>query len=397
MQIGADMIKGVITQPVIANVDWLALTVRFEDVVDWERIAAPKSHRLRVLGGTAVWGKRILLVNETADKVATILAEPRNARMFAANTGLIEIANEWLYHGAGWERILWLLQNVVPFEIIGISRLDLCADFTPNVMQQDIIMGLYQSRFYVQGKRNGVNFWSTTAEVSKYADDQQRRRALASYLAPWTINKRIPHSQSWGHKTSEVKWKIYYKTRELVEVDDKPYIRDQWEAEGLDVKDVWRLEVSMKYPHRLLLADRPITYNIFCEEWPSILRSMYQTRFTIRRDEGHADKTNDEIIDFLPALSNGGVSVKCRPALTKSEHYGRITLLRRLLKSMEDEAVLLDDTAREGCLALIETIVERDELDNYFEAVEGKSLADYIEDVRVDAYSRVATCNMGRL
>ena len=397
MQVGADMIKGVIDQSVVANVDWLALTVRFEGVVDWERVSAPKSHRFRVLGGTAVWCKRILLVNDTADKVATILTEPRNERMFAANIGLVEVANEWLYHGAGWEKILWLLQTVIPFEVIGISRLDLCADFTPTMMQQDIIMGLYESRYYVQGKRNGVNFWSTTPKVSKYADDKKRRQSLASYLAPWTINKRIPHSQSWGHKTTEVRWKIYYKTRELVEVDDKPYIRDQWKAEGLDVKDVWRLEVSMKYPHRILLADRPITYKVFCEEWPSILRSMYQTRFTIRKDEGHADKTNDGIVDFLPALSNGGVSVRCRPALTKSERYGRITLLRRLLKSMEDEAVLLDDTAREGCLALIETIVERDELDTYFEAIEGKGLADYIEDVRVDAYSRVAKCNVGRL
>lgn len=392
MQIGADMIKGVVAQSVIANVDWLALTVRFENVVDWEQVPAPSQHRFRILGGTAVWLRRILLVNETADKVATILAEPRNHRMFAPNVGLVEVANEWLYHGRGWEYIIFRLQQVVPFEVLGISRADLCADFNPTLAQRDIIMGLSQSRYYVQGKMNGAGFWSITPPVSAKANEKQRRKALASHLAPWAVGDRVPHSQSWGHKTSEVKWKVYYKSRELVEVEDKPYIRDQWECEGLDVKDVWRLEVSLKYPHRLLLADRPITWPLFNAEWPSILRSMYQSRFTVRRNEHHADRSNDTIVDFLPALSEGGVSLRCRPSIAKSERYGRITLLRRLVKSLEDDAVLLDDCAREGCYALIESIVERDELQNYFTAMSGKELADFIEEGRVNAYSRNATC-----
>lgn len=40
---------------------------------------------------------------------------------------------------------------------------------------------------------------------------------------------------------------LYNKSQELREVKDKPYIREVWEKNGLDVsKDVWRLEVSMR-------------------------------------------------------------------------------------------------------------------------------------------------------
>lgn len=386
MQVGCNVKGGLEIQSVVANVDWLAVTVRFGSIPDWEHIQDPPDHRLRVLGCTAIWKDRVLLVNDADVKVATILSRPRNSKLMHPNVGLIEIANEWLYHGAGWPWIFHVIRQVAPFEILGISRADICADFNPNPLQRDVIVGLSENRYYVGGKRNGAGFWSSTIDKS-----------LAAKLAEWTLREHLPHCQTWGHKTSDVKWKIYYKTRELYEVEDKPYIRDQWEVEGLDVRDVWRLEVSLRYPHRLLRAGMPITYEIFNHEWWSILRSLYQTRFEVRRNEGHADRSNDELIDFIPALSVAGTDLKCRPSVNCNRKNGRIPLLRKLVKSVEDEPVLMNDTAREGVLWLVDSIVTEDHLHDYFTAMVGEDVASWMESVRVDAYSRVAACKVGGL
>lgn len=378
MQANPSCLEGVGSQSVVANVDWLALTIRFETPPRWDAVADPQEMRLRVLGGTAVWLDRVLVCTQFGDKVATILAHPRNAKLFAPNVGLLEIANEWLYHGWGWRFIIYRIRSVLPFEIVGISRADLCADFNPSPLQQSVIMGFFRDEYYVAGKKSGVDFWS-----------QGQSSAIAAKLAPWTRAIKLPHQQSWGHKTSEVKWKLYYKSRELLEEEDKPYIRDRWAEEGLDIADVWRLEVSIHYPHRLLLHGQPVSYDLFNTEWLSLLRSLYQTRFQVHRNEGHKDKSNDTSIDFLPPLSMGGVDLRCREPLSQSQRFGRITLLRKLVKSLDDEAVLLNDTAREGVLWLVSSIVEEDRLDNYFHAMVDKDIADWIEDTRVDAYSRM--------
>lgn len=377
MQANPTIIKGGESQSVVANVDWLALTIRLEKPPKWDAVSDPEGMKFRVLGNTAVWLEHVIVCTEYGDKVATILTHPRNAKMFEPNVGLLEIANEWLYHGWGWRYIIYRIRQVLPFEVVGISRADLCADFNPTPLQRSVIMGFFRDEYYVAGKRSGVDFWS-----------QGQSSDIANKLAPWTRNVKLPHQQSWGHKTSEVKWKLYYKTRELLEEKDKPYIRDRWEEEGLDIADVWRLEVSIHYPHRLLLHNQPVSYELFNTEWLSLLRSLYQTRFQVHRNEHHKDKSNDTAIDFIPTLSLGGVDLRCREPIAKSQRYGRITLLRKLVKSMEDEAVLMNDTAREGVLWLVNSIVEEDRLDEYFRAMVDKDIAEWIEDTRVLAYSR---------
>jgi hypothetical protein len=51
----------------------------------------------------------------------------------------------------------------------------------------------------------------------------------------------------FGTKSSEVSVYLYNKSIELQQVQDKPYIRNVWEKQGLDInKDIWRLEISIK-------------------------------------------------------------------------------------------------------------------------------------------------------
>lgn len=58
---------------------------------------------------------------------------------------------------------------------------------------------------------------------------------------------RVWNSLKWGSDKSMISTKLYNKSLELKEVKDKFYIRDAWQAAGLDLeKDVWRVEFSVK-------------------------------------------------------------------------------------------------------------------------------------------------------
>lgn len=59
------------------------------------------------------------------------------------------------------------------------------------------------------------------------------------------------NSVKWGAPTSAISTKIYNKSMELNQVADKPYIRQQWQAAGLnEIDDVWRCEFSMKSEYK---------------------------------------------------------------------------------------------------------------------------------------------------
>lgn len=59
------------------------------------------------------------------------------------------------------------------------------------------------------------------------------------------------NSVKWGAPSSSISTKLYNKSLELDQVSDKPYIRQQWTAAGMnDFEDVWRVEFSMKSEYK---------------------------------------------------------------------------------------------------------------------------------------------------
>lgn len=351
-------------QEVLCSIDWLGLSVRIVD--DPKPISG---YVWKEYTATNVWSKRRILWTEHGDRVLTLLTDPRSS-LIDHHAGLVEIENEWLYHGGGFDAILSTLLKSVMFEITGISRLDLCADFVPNDSQRDIILGLAENRYYVGGKRSGSSFWSTNT---------------CTMLNPIWLGKRIPHCQSWGHKSSAIKWKLYYKTRELYEAGGwkfahKPYIMDVWRLNGLDTSNVWRLEVSCKHLNNYNMYGQCIDLQTLRQFRGNIFVSLYDGRFTIRKEEGHKDRTNDTIVPFLPVFKEGRTFTG---AETKrlAEHHGRITLLRHLVSSLDDEHVYLDEESRYTVFDAIQKIVQRDGLDNYFRAMTGKWLDDFFTEV----------------
>lgn len=350
-------------QEILCFIDWLGLSVRV--------LGDPKplpGYQWREYTATNVWGKRRVLWTESGDRVLTLLTEPRSS-ILGSKCGLVEIENEWLYHGGGAEKILATLLKSVPYEITGISRLDLCADFVPDAAQREVILGLGAGAYYVAGKRSGSGFWSTNKAECLH-------RSWRGFP--------IPHSQSWGHKTSDVKWKLYYKTRELWEAGGwvfphKPYIIDQWRLAGFDESNVWRLEVSLKHLNGMMFQGEVFDLHQLTNCRGEFFINFFNKRFIVKENQGHADKTNDTVIHFLP-LPYLNSPVTSTPPKSLAKHSGRITLLRHLVQSLDDEHILLDAPTRMAVFNHIQQVIDRDHLDNYFHAMTGKWPDEFFAD-----------------
>lgn len=358
-------------QQLVLNPDWLAITLRITG-----EIRPIAGHVWREYPMTNVWAKRRILWSEEGDKVLTLLSEPRSSTI-NSKIALCEIENEWLYHGGGYHRILQTLGQGVLFEVIGLSRLDLAVDFTPTAAQKDIIIGLATGEYYAKGKENRVPWWG------KFSDEK---------LSPMWRGFSVPYDQSWGHKTSAIKWKLYYKSKELLDAGGgtfftKPYIVDQWRLHGMDVSNVWRVEVSMKQLNNYSIYGHPINLDYLDNNMEELFLQMYDSRFKIRLNEGHKDKSNDKEVTFLP-LPKIAYTFSRRETKSHREHYGRITLLRHLVQSMDDEHILLDEPSRNAVFDHMRSLIRRDNLQNYFYEMTGNFLDDYIEKKLAEAEGR---------
>ena len=358
-------------QTYLSFIDWLGLSLRLNsDPIDIT------GYQWREYTPTNVWGKRRVLWTNEGDRVLTLLSEPRS-RIISSNAALLEVENEWLYHGLGPDGILDVLLRSCFFEILGISRLDLAVDFVPTEFQAQVIEGLASGEYYIGGKQNGSGFWSVPHNEK---------------LNPVWNGRRIPHSTSWGHKTSAIKWKLYYKTKELLDAGggqfmEKPYIVDHWRMNEFDISNVWRLEVSMHHLNDYKIYGNRIDLQELIDHRVDLFVSMYNSRFQVRKNEGHKDKSNDTAITFL-GLPEGWRNVDRAEPKKMAEHSGRITLLRHLVKSLEDEHVLLDATTRRDVLEHIQKVIRRDRLDNYFRAMVGKWYEEWREEIEADAEQR---------
>ena len=358
-------------QTYLSFIDWLGLSLRLNsDPID---IAG---YQWREYTPTNVWGKRRVLWTDDGDRVLTLLSEPRS-RIISSNAALLEVENEWLYHGLGPDGILDVLLRSCFFEILGISRLDLAVDFVPTEFQAQVIEGLASGEYYIGGKQNGSGFWSVPHNEK--------------LNAAWN-GRRIPHSTSWGHKTSAIKWKLYYKTKELLDAGggqfmEKPYIVDHWRMNEFDISNVWRLEVSMHHLNDYKIYGNKIDLQELVDHRVDLFLSMYNSRFQVRKNEGHKDKSNDTAITFLGLPDNRRNVTRAEPKKL-AEHSGRITLLRHLVASLDDEHVLLDATTRRDVLEHIAKVLRRDRLDNYFHAMVGKWYEQWRDDVEAEVKQR---------
>lgn len=356
------------------STDWMGISLYLLGEVE----RTPANHRWESYeGGTNVWQSRKCLFNERGEKVLTLLSKPKSS-LIDPSTALVEVANEWLYHGIGVKGVMNKLKWCVPFKVLGISRLDLAADFNPNKRICRQIIGLGRGALEVSGKQNGSGFWSVSNE---------------EWMPDIWKGKRCPHCISWGHKDSDVKWKLYYKSKELRDAAkgmgfDKPYIVDLWREAGMDINNVWRLEVSIKHCNKLLFKGAPISLDSWGQDTLHLFESLYTSRFQLSQGGTRAKGRRCQHIPFLPIKEMR--NVVCRTYDGDRVSSARISLLRQLVKSTETEEVRLDGPTLTDVFLTIDGIVQRDSLERYFEGMVGESYKIWSNKIRL-------LCGSGRM
>lgn len=278
-----------IESPTVVSVDWFALSCCLGKPYTGQTIVVPSGYSVLPCSGTAVWEYRFFIMDDVGNKVATILTKPKSP-IIDARRAVVEIANPILYD-YNFRKVTDMVCESLPMSIEGVNRVDLCGDFNMTDRHWQVVRGLEQGDMYLKGLRKGVVWFSADNGI------------------------RVPHQLNWGGKDSVFHWKLYYKYKELHEggvSPSKPYIENMWRDLGLDVKHVWRLEVSITSSNSVEKADGGGRVEPF--EWydnrAELYKRIYSDKFIIRLDEGHKNKRLDGIVRFLSMDGDGGKFLK---------------------------------------------------------------------------------------
>lgn len=342
----------------IINVDWLAFSVRLcETSTERDNHAfsfhSPTGYRLVEFAGTNIYKRRIILYHESGRKVLTMLCEP-HSRVIDRLAMLVEVANEYLY--TGFAQMLDLINEVHPCTFLCLSRFDICCDFVATPDRLQLIKQLSENQAYVQGKRDGVSFHAYTAEI--------------------TGIERVNRQQSWGSKNSNIKWKVYNKSLEIFEVGkngertcNKPYIADEWRRAGWDVLNVWRIEVSLSPAAKFQFYGKRLSWKIAINGFDvtDLFVSLYMTRFVVRLNQGHRDKSNDKRVHLLADLGQvQRVTQYVNPNPSELPIVEYAASLNAAMLQLSKYEVLINETMRELWIDTAVKCVKIGHLERYF-------------------------------
>lgn len=238
-----------------------------------------------------------------------------------------QVGNMLLYSD-GIHECFRLLQEVVECYFNSMGRIDICCDFQTGDAEMAILRELWTGECYVQGKSEGANWWHTAN----------------------TDEGRFVHCMNWGSKSSEIKVKVYNKSREIGMSKenpdgDKPWIVAKWRHAGFDVDKVWRVEFSMNSSGLLNWKGEVIGIDqVSNGKWlTEVFMSLYATRFVIRQNLGmRKGHKNEDPIKSLLILPKVDTTERLKWRGSEKESTAtteQITLLRRLVATLEMPAV----------------------------------------------------------
>lgn len=251
------------------------------------------------------------------------------------------------------------------FEYSRISRVDIALDFEKFDSGDDPQKFLQR---YIKGQYAKIN----QARISMHGADR------------W--DGRTWNSVKWGNENSMVSTKMYCKTLELLQVSDKPYIRQAWFEAGLiddwfDMTkrkedgtvykpEIWRIEFSIKSS----------TKNWFVVEDPySTKRKLKSIRHTLEQY-----RTRRQMLDVFFSLADhyfhfkkfaeGVRKDRCEDKVLFDKkipsvfykvthvatHEKQDKTLQRLLRMLRDyQSTVYDEEKRQACRMLIADIEYR--------------------------------------
>lgn len=333
---------------IVYSIDWLTVNIRLkcpsDIIVKIEDTYCQKRER-----GTNIFEQVRDFYNTRDELVFTICSNPHSS-IIKPDFAQLQIYNKWLYLG-NLEKLMYKIFFHSNFEYVNISRIDICADlynfnqfnektneyYTPLEFIEDFAKGNVSknnpSKFTIWGKTDNYN--------NKY------------------------HCLNIGDHQSVFSWKLYNKSKEMKEVNCKPYIQRKWERDFLNYdpsKDVWRFEVSIKDTNKLTIKNKDIelvdTLKNWLTKYPFYFMLFVQKKFVFKDIYG-------KYIDFIkdPALTNS-TTVLSTNLLGKFDYSPTLKDKAKILKSLVDIVMKADN--RETCLEYIEKIEDYIQEEDYY-------------------------------
>ena len=264
------------------SIDWLTFNIKLKDInnpfIRDEGIYAEEREQ-----GTNIF-KRVKDFYNTRDElIFTIVFQP-HSKIIKQDFGQLQIANKWLYVG-NLSKLVYKIFFQSNFELVNISRIDLCTDFfnfvdtyKPLSFIQDVARGNV-----LKVNPSKVNFWGKTGD--------------------YTIDY---HAMNIGDRESTFNFKLYNKTKELEEKHEKGYIKTKWlkklqgYEELIKMKEtptIWRLEVSIKDWNKIKIDGKKvieINNDVFdiLNFHPYFMQFFISKKFVWKNDYG-------KFIDFI--------------------------------------------------------------------------------------------------
>ena len=230
----------------VLSIDWLNIFCVYEGAGDWSPLdgdqLAPNFVRFSYKKedfGTRCFSEfyRVRMPNDEGgiDEFAEVQAKPYSS-ILPSYVVMVRFVNRTLYLPNFWELAEEFLEQN-KFSCRSISRIDICADFNQfeTMTPKALIEGFASKKFRHIGRGVGALYFNHGIGVEKDEFD----RPIKDYGVQY-------NGLSFGTHSSDAHVYLYNKTLELDTQSDKPWIRDIWSNAGLDVKHVWRLEVSIK-------------------------------------------------------------------------------------------------------------------------------------------------------
>ncbi|MBR5647973.1 hypothetical protein IKW73_03555 [Candidatus Saccharibacteria bacterium] len=349
------------SNPYCINCDWLQFSVKLPNLRG--EFKAPRGYRLEVNQGNNIFRKRAILFDHNGIKYLTLLWDPYS-RVLDPSIMTVQVANQSLYTG-GIRHAWRLLQYITPCTFNSMGRIDICCDFEISQKRLDFIKHLNSGHYYVERKKEGSTFWH---EANKN-----------------NVPVKQLHCLSWGSKTTEIKVKLYHKSREQgllsdITVDkdgvihepepEKPWIVNEWRENEMDVQNIWRLEFSLSGAGQLEYEGEKITLDQVADpNWLiGVFIDLYQKRFVVRVNQGRrAGHKNLDRRVFLIDLPGTGLEVHWKEYEDRSDFVDpAVSLLRSMMASLESPTILASVSNYEKYKAAILQIIASCNLYSYF-------------------------------
>ena len=266
----------------VYSIDWLTFNIKLKDInnpfIQDNGIYYEEREQ-----GTNIFKRVRDYYNSRDELIFTIVFQP-HSKIIKNDFGQLQIANKWLYVG-NLSRLVYKIFFQSNFELVNISRIDLCTDFfnfvdtyKPLSFIQDVAKGNV-----IKVNPSSVNFWGKTGDYS------------IDY-----------HAMNIGDRESTFNFKLYNKTKELEEKHDKGYIKTKWikklngyqELVKMGEKPtIWRLEVSIKDWNKIKIDGKKvieINNDVFdiLNYHPYFMQFFISKKFVWKNDYG-------KFIDFI--------------------------------------------------------------------------------------------------